>query len=225
MVQEMFPKLLSCEQERDSVDGDESVKSMFQRDSVDGDESVKSMFHRLINIIEQYYNKSITSKKKYSAKIFDKENYHCPMYYDCLRISEIYSGSTKIHDMTALSHFRSMFLDFKHAFDMLTKYDKVSCIHDDVIHLENIKLKLANLMKRIPGSDVKVPQKFDQEEIENKTKEYIAHLPPNQMPIICPKLSKDSCKIGIMGYVILNQFSLNLQSFRGCLEQLKKVSP
>lgn len=210
MVQEMFPKLLSCEQELDSVDGEESVKSLFQR---------------LINIIEQCYNKSITSKKKYSGKMFGEENYHCPLFYDCLRINEKYSGGIKVHDMTALSHFRSMFLDFNHAFDMLTKYDKDSCIHDDIIHLDNIKLKLTNLMKHIPESDIKVPQKFDDEEIENKTKDYIEHLPPKQMPIICPKLSKDSCKIGVMGYVILNQFSLNLLSFKECLEQLKKVSP
>ena len=198
-----------------------------KKNIVDGQDcnSVKPLFKHFLKKICKYSSDSKTCKGEYALKYFGDKCYHNPLFYECLQIDERFSGATTVTDMKALSYYKALFQDFIDAFSMVAEKEGDDFVYEEIKNVENIKQMLSDLMKHIPASIIEVPPKFNEKEILRITEKYVTAVPDDNMPIVCPGLTRQLCQTRLIGFVVLNQFCVNLEFFKQCLNDLKKIAP
>lgn len=196
-------------------------------DIVDGQgcNSVRPLFKHFMEIIFKYSSDSKTCKGEYALKYFGNKCYHNPLFYECLKIDERFSGATTVTNMEALSYYKALFQDFIDAFSMVAEKEGDDFVYKEIKNVENIKQMLSDLMKHIPDSIIEVKQKFNEQKILQITETYVTAVPDDDMPIVCPGLTRQLCQTRLIGFVVLNQFCVNLECFKQCLKDLKKIAP
>ena len=198
-----------------------------KKDIVDGKDcnSVKPLFEHFMKKICKYSSDSQTCKGEYALKYFGSKSYLNPLFYKCLQIDERFSGATTVTDMTALSYYKTLLQDFIDAFSMVAEKERDDFVYEEIKNVENIKQMLSDLMKHIPDSIIEVKQKFSEKEILQITEKYVTTLPDESMPFVCPGLTRQLCQTRLIGFVVLKQFCVNLECFKKCLKDLKKIAP